>query len=441
MKQINIKLVARCEAAGRENNEDNYQVIADVASDRLGFKIDEEISLGEKGSVLIACDGMGGMNAGEVASDIAVRVLKECFTAERVTKDVLVDPASYIVKAIQTADAEIKADGKKDPEHKGMGSTVVLVWLLNGKAYVGWCGDSRAYRYNKATGLKRLSHDHSYVQELVDSGQITEEDAFYHPNNNIITRSLGDPRGAAQPDTAIYDIQQGDIYLLCSDGLCGTLQDAEMQQIIEQHESSLVECRDALWLADEQAGWHDNVTIVMAQVLSGGAVASVKLTSANSLETVSDSKAFLLKKIQHLKFIIIGLVFLFLLLGVGYYYRNTIGDFFKTEENSINIQEEKQQSKAEEFSDSTSEQIESTKSKESESAKTETKKQENKQTVLGEQLDGVKEKTPVVDVKTKENIDQKEPEINPSSVKTSSDGTIKQVEVPKNTDTTKTETI
>lgn len=312
MKDIRFTLAARCEAAGRENNEDNYQVVADIAGNRHGFTADEELRLGELGTLLVVCDGMGGMNAGEVASAIAVQTIKDCFVADKITKEVLSAPEKYIVSSIQAADAAIKAESKRNPASEGMGSTIVLAWLLRGKVYVGWCGDSRAYRYNAVSGLERLSHDHSYVQELVDAGSITEELAFFHPNNNIITRSLGDPRGAAQPDTKVFDIQQGDIYLLCSDGLCGCLQDHQIQEVIEQHHTTISQCRDALWQADEAAGWHDNVTTVLAQITAGGVApakrkAETSTTDGNAMTT---SKAKLIRTNRILKGVLATIVFL-----------------------------------------------------------------------------------------------------------------------------------
>ena len=298
--KIHFTLAARCEAAGRDNNEDNYQVISDIAADRYDFTANAELTLGDKGTLLVVCDGMGGMNAGEVASAIAVKTVKEAFAAERISKEALDNPEKFIVQAIQAADAAIKEEGKRNPDTEGMGSTIVLAWLLRGKAYIGWCGDSRAYRYNAASGLERLSHDHSYVQELVDAGSITEELAFFHPNNNIITRSLGDLRGTAKPDTKVFDIQQGDLYLLCSDGLCGCLQDAQIQSVIEQHHTTMAECRDALWQADEAAGWHDNVTTVLAKITNGGVAAKPKPND------ISRSKEILLAQNRRLKRLLVG---------------------------------------------------------------------------------------------------------------------------------------
>ena len=195
-EKVLFRMAARCEAAGRPNNEDNYQIDADLSDDKWGFTADAQVELGNKGALLVVCDGMGGMNAGEVASAIAVETIKSRFAADQLTDNALAEPMAYIKSAIVAADAAIKKHGKEYPDTAGMGSTIVLAWLLGKKVYVGWCGDSRCYCYNSKTGLVRLSHDHSYVQELVDAGKLTEELAFDHPNNNIITRSLGDPNGA-----------------------------------------------------------------------------------------------------------------------------------------------------------------------------------------------------------------------------------------------------
>ena len=313
MKKQNIlfRMAARCEAAGRPNNEDNYQLDADLSDNTWGFTADEEIALSDKGSLLVVCDGMGGMNAGEVASAIAVKTIKEYFAADKLTDTILSNPCKYIHTAIVAADAAIKEHSKTNPETEGMGSTVVMAWLLGKKIYVGWCGDSRCYRYNPQLGLERLSHDHSYVQELVDAGKLTEELAFDHPNNNIITRSLGDPRGAAKPDTKEFDLYNEDIILLCSDGLCGTLRDNEIAEQIQQHQTSMQECRDALWAADEAAGWTDNTTIALAQIISGAIDISKNLEGKQV--GMSDSKIALVNANKRLKLLLIGIIVLVLL--------------------------------------------------------------------------------------------------------------------------------
>lgn len=354
---ILFRMAARCEAAGRANNEDNYQLDDNLSDNSWGFTADAEVSLGEKGALLVVCDGMGGMNAGEVASDIAVKTIKEWFTTNKLTDAAIAAPCKYITSAIVAADAAIKAHSKTNPDTEGMGSTIVLAWLLGQKVYVGWCGDSRCYRFNPALGLERLSHDHSYVQELVDAGKLTEELAFDHPNNNIITRSLGDPRGAAQPDCKEFDLYNQDIILLCSDGLCGTLRDNEIAELIKQHQTSMQECRDALWDADEAAGWTDNTTIALAQIISGGKDATTANKTATASTDISTSKAKLIAANKRLKLILSGVVFIILLCAIvatAYKYKAQITSLFDKEEQAVeqvegaDIQEEQAEQVADE---------------------------------------------------------------------------------------------
>ena len=359
MKTNNIlfRMAARCEAAGRPNNEDNYQLDENLSDNSWGFTADAEVLLGEKGALLVVCDGMGGMNAGEVASDIAVKTIKEWFTTDKLTDAAIAAPCKYITAAIVAADTAIKAHSKTNPDTEGMGSTIVLAWLLGQKVYVGWCGDSRCYRFNPALGLERLSHDHSYVQELVDAGKLTEELAFDHPNNNIITRSLGDPRGAAQPDTKEFDLYNQDIILLCSDGLCGTLRDNEIAALIKQHQTSMQECRDALWDADEAAGWTDNTTIALAQIISGGKDANAAIQTASSNNEISTSKAKLIAANKRLKLILSGVVVIILLCAIAatvYKYKAQITSLFDKEEPAVeqvegaDVQEEQAEQVADE---------------------------------------------------------------------------------------------
>ena len=274
---LKIRLAARCEAAGRPENEDNFQVAEDLSVSNVGFETDKIFPLGNKGTLLLVCDGMGGMNAGEVASAIGVETIKNLFAPQLLTSEVLANDDSicaYMKRAIIKADSRIKEEAQKDSAKQGMGSTAVMAWLLGQKVYVAWCGDSRCYRYNPATGLEQLSHDHSYVQDLVDTNQLNPELAFDHPNKNIITRSLGDPRGAARPDTKVFNLHIGDVILLCSDGLNDSLRDSEIAQSISRSLDSMGNCRDALWNDSCQAGWHDNVTIVLAQVVDERAMTS-----------------------------------------------------------------------------------------------------------------------------------------------------------------------
>ncbi|MDR1555699.1 MAG: protein phosphatase 2C domain-containing protein [Tannerellaceae bacterium] len=272
MTNVKFRIAVRCESAGRPNNEDNYQVGANLNEEEWSFTTDEEVELSSRGALLVVADGMGGMNAGEVASALAIDTIKEWFAPSNLTDDTLANSKSikkHIRGAIQAADQVIKNEGDSDKGKRGMGSTIVLAWLVDKSIYVAWCGDSRAYCFNATDGLVRLSHDHSYVQELVDTGKLNPELAFDHPENNIITRSLGDTRSKANPDIREFPLRNEDIFLLCSDGLCGVLRDAEIENAISENISSPGAIRNALWERSYQAGWDDNVTIVLCQVVSG----------------------------------------------------------------------------------------------------------------------------------------------------------------------------
>ena len=267
-------MAARCEAAGRPHNEDNFQLTDNLAGGEWGFMTGKEVTLEAKGALLVVCDGMGGMKSGAFASNLAVATIKEWFAADRLTPEVMASQASmmhYVEQVIVAADERIKEVGNHNKEHEGMGSTVALAWIVDNNAYIGWCGDSRAYRFNKVAGLERLSRDHSYVQELVDSGKLSKELAFEHPDSNIITRSLGDNRQKAQPDVDCIPLYNGDVILLCSDGLSGVLRDIEIEAFMMKNADTLEQIRNALWTESEKIGWTDNVTIALCRIESGSA--------------------------------------------------------------------------------------------------------------------------------------------------------------------------
>ncbi len=312
MGKIKFRMAARCEAAGRPNNEDNFQLSDDVSGNGWEFTTDKEIVLGKKGALMVVADGMGGMNAGEVASALAVDTIKEFFSSELQAATDLRSHDSvkkFVEKAIIAADARIKSESRQDKSKEGMGSTIVLAWMIGDSVYVGWCGDSRAYCFNPADGLQRLSRDHSYVQELVDSGRLMPEYAFDHPESNIITRSLGDPRQKARPEVAVFPLRNSDIIMLCSDGLSGVLRDEDIAGIIGSHAGSMEECRDALWSAARDAGWHDNVTVGLCQILSGGGSAAISGTGGEGVPQAGIRKLNPVKAIVAVAIVLaIGLV-------------------------------------------------------------------------------------------------------------------------------------
>lgn len=267
----NFKLIAGTNIGLRQNNEDNFTVCANLSKSDWGIPVNyqEEIELGERGCILVVADGMGGQNAGEVASSIAIETVQEMFAADVLPENVTgsnEDIDNYLKKAICEADSRIKKVTHDDPSTSGMGSTIVIAWVLNNLAHIAWLGDSRAYCVIKGKGIARLTKDHSYVQSLVDAGKITDEQAMTHPDSNIINRSLGDTSQKAKPDVTTIELTEGEVILLCSDGLCGVCQDAVIGGIVEDHISDLKTCREELISAALAAGGSDNITIAMIHI-------------------------------------------------------------------------------------------------------------------------------------------------------------------------------
>lgn len=326
---IKFRLVAYTDAAGkftpdavRGGNEDNFFVDDNLdANAPTQMKQDEILNLSSLGVLMVVADGMGGMNAGEIASQIAIDTVRDAFVKDKLTESVTSSPESrskYMEKVIKAADKAIKTDARNNPEHEGMGSTIIMAWLFNNELTISWCGDSRAYVFNDKNGIRLISRDHSYVQELVNKGVLTYVQTFDHPQNNIVTRSLGDPTKEAKPESKTVKVGKGDIILLCSDGLSGVLRDRKtfnekgipypeqnIEDIIRANTSSMKECRQALWNAAEKGGWYDNVTAILCQIVDGPAspvLANDPTTSTNN------------KKGGFLKW---GLLFLLVLIAVG----------------------------------------------------------------------------------------------------------------------------
>lgn len=279
MSDIKFRIAAKTDVGCvRTNNEDNFQAAADLTQQSMTWVNNQTYDLGANGALLVVADGMGGMNAGEVASAIAIDTVREFFTPENLTPEVLKNRFTiekFMKDVAVEGDRRIKR--KSTSETRGMGTTIVMAWLLDGLCYVCWCGDSRAYIYNKTTGLFQVTKDHSYVQTLVDAGEISEEDAFDYPNSNVITRCLCDAKQKAEPDCLLLPqpLCDGDIILLCSDGLSGLLRDYVIQAIVETSTDDVNAMTDKLIDAALAAGGNDNVTVAVAAIDSGGAVSTV----------------------------------------------------------------------------------------------------------------------------------------------------------------------
>ena len=260
----------------RTNNEDNFIINENLSQSDWFLPQDtsQVISLSQDGCVLVVADGMGGLNAGEVASAIAIETVKQSFLDADLQKVAKTSKSieKFMRDIVIKSDQAIKKHVKAHPETQGMGTTLIFIWVHGTTAHMVWCGDSRAYIYNDETGLVRFSKDHSYVQQLVDDGKLDEDLAFDHPESNIITRCLGDFQDRAKPDYKTYELQAGDILLICSDGLCGLCRDEEILHIMQQTSMDIELCKQTLIQSALDAGGYDNVTLALFETVAIGDV-------------------------------------------------------------------------------------------------------------------------------------------------------------------------
>ena len=213
------------------------------------------------GLVSIVCDGMGGHVGGATASKIAVNAI-----LENLNTNYYDDPRIAIGESIDIANSAILNEAAAHPELSGMGSTCVLLIVRNGKVYIGHVGDSRIYLI-RSRRIVQLTKDHSYVQMLVDKGEITKEQAEHHPRKNEITNALGIPNmtPATVADDAIVP-EAGDCFLLCSDGLSGMVPDATINKVLSrQSEMNAQERVNRLVSIANENGGVDNITAQMVE--------------------------------------------------------------------------------------------------------------------------------------------------------------------------------
>jgi protein phosphatase len=206
-------------------------------------------------------DGMGGAQAGELASRLAAAALEEGTGGGHDERSVSA--------LVHEANARVYRRSLEDPAAAGMGTTatVALVDEAAGTMAVGHVGDSRLYRLRDGA-LERLTADHSLVGELVRSGRITEDEAFVHPQRAVITRALGTEE-EVDVDTLTIELRAGDLYLVCSDGLTTMLRDREVLQLVEQAGAEPDRVAAALVEAANRAGGEDNVTVVVFEIVDG----------------------------------------------------------------------------------------------------------------------------------------------------------------------------
>jgi PPM family protein phosphatase len=231
----------------------------DVGVVRSGNE-DSYLMADERGLFIVA-DGMGGHAAGEVASEMATQLVAQEYRPVRGMSDD--ELMAQMIGAIRSANSAIYRRTLQEQDKRGMGTTVTVLALLPRRYLIGQVGDSRAYLLRGGV-LTQITTDHSYVQEQVDAGRLTPEEARVHPYANVITRCVGSS-GDVVPDLFIGTLEAGDLILLASDGLTGMLEDEDVKSVLER-ELSLEEMVHQLIEDANRCGGLDNITVLLVKI-------------------------------------------------------------------------------------------------------------------------------------------------------------------------------
>lgn len=257
----------------RENNEDHFLVarMARTVAIEATSLADPGVACqaGGTGHLLVVADGMGGAEAGERASALAVGALRtflEDGFRSFLHRGRLEEKAIHheLREAFEHVDRLIVHRAAADPDLAGMGTTVTMAYLVGTAAHIVHAGDSRAYLL-RGGELQQLTRDHTLVQNLVDHGTITPEDARVHPHRNVVTNVLGGPNEGVEPDVVRLDLCDGDLLIVCSDGLTEPVDDAEIAAILAR-EPEPNRAAEALVAEALRRGGPDNITVILARV-------------------------------------------------------------------------------------------------------------------------------------------------------------------------------
>jgi serine/threonine protein phosphatase PrpC len=260
----------------RSGNEDNFLVL-DLSAPRAwtgteGEQPPEGLSrfeVGEKGVVLVVSDGMGGALAGDVASRMAVETVRDMLSGEEEEGgDTACDPEAPLVECLRNAtdyaNFAIHRRSQEDPRCSGMGATLTAAAVASDGVSLLQVGDSRGYVI-RGGQIKLATKDQSLVQQLVDVGQISEQEAETHMFRNVILQALG-AQAELQPVTGSVRVFRGDVLLLCSDGLSGKLRGEDMLRIVRDADGDLARACEGLVDEANERGGEDNITVVLARL-------------------------------------------------------------------------------------------------------------------------------------------------------------------------------
>jgi serine/threonine protein phosphatase PrpC len=248
----------------REHNEDAF-VVADLTTNDASLQPSVRTHrVGEKGTLFMVADGMGGAAAGEIASQMATEiVLKELrenwIPLEQPSTEAF---ARCLKQAAQKANQTIHGYATSHQEYRGMGTTATIAGLLADTLYLAQVGDSRGYLVRDGVA-KQITKDQSLMQKLIEAGELTEEEAAQSERRNIILQALG-PEATIKVDLTFQRLRRGDTLVLCSDGLSGQITRDDISQVVREEKDLVQACRRLIQLANE-AGGPDNITVIIAR--------------------------------------------------------------------------------------------------------------------------------------------------------------------------------
>ncbi|MCK9216800.1 MAG: Stp1/IreP family PP2C-type Ser/Thr phosphatase [Firmicutes bacterium] len=221
----------------------------------------------EKGKpfVCVIADGMGGHNAGEVASKMAVLQFIDFYERNiKNYKNSFNNYAKLVKEAFFCVNKNIYLESIKKPEYTGMGTTLTVVFIIDNKMIIGHVGDSRVYMIRESH-IEKITTDHSYVAELIKNGTIKPEEASSHPQKNLITRAIGTSY-TIDVDINVYDLKNGDYMIMCTDGLSNMLNQTEIKETVLYDNDLIEKCNALIGLANKKGG-HDNITVIIIEVM------------------------------------------------------------------------------------------------------------------------------------------------------------------------------
>lgn len=252
--------------------EEALEIVALTNSGMVRAHNEDSIATEAACGLVVLADGMGGYNAGEVASGIAVEVTMSEITQplqksspvkrdEETGEELAV---ALLGRSIHKANASIYQAAKSHTQYAGMGTTIVSALFYDNRVVVGHVGDSRLYRLRGET-LVSITRDHSLLQEQIDCGMISIENARHSQNKNLVTRAVGIDAELI-PEIHLHDVQVGDIYLLCSDGLNDMVEDDDIQGILYAMQGNLPLAAEQLIQTANDNGGRDNVSVILVKV-------------------------------------------------------------------------------------------------------------------------------------------------------------------------------